>query len=332
MTQTFRRLPSSLIIHPENQPETAEAIYHLLACIDGGLSITTGQEAPQTITPSIGDTMGNGQWLYCRTSGSSNNPKIIRRRPASWIDSFEINRVQYGLTESDRVGVLGALDHSLSLYATMEALHVGADVYLLAGLSPRRQFRSLLESGITLLYATPTQLRLLVEASSLFQEKLPDLKLVLTGGGKLDSLCCTDLQTLCPHAKILEFYGATETSFITISDEDTPDGSVGKPFPDVKLKICDPNGLETKGVGEIWVESPYLFHSYAAGYSKDTRWQDGFLSIGEMGFIDANGNLFLKGRTSRMVTVSDQNVFLEDVETILQCDPRHIPLCRHCTP
>ena len=118
-----------------------------------------------------------------------------------------------------------------------------------------------------------------------------------------------------PAAQVVEFFGASEASFITVSDEETPLGSVGRAYPEVVLRIGEDCAVgET---GEIWVKSPYLFDGYERGDSSLTRWRDGFLSIGEMGKLDAAGYLYLQGRRSRMVTVADQNVFPEAIEGVL---------------
>ena len=68
-------------------------------------------------------------------------------------------------------------------------------------------------------------------------------------------------------------------------------------------------------------EKPYLFEGYEEGDSPLTEWRDGFLSIGEMGRLDADGFLYLVGRRSRMVTVADQNVFPEAIEAVLSAQP-----------
>ncbi|NHX27357.1 long-chain fatty acid--CoA ligase, partial [Escherichia coli] len=182
---------------------------------------------------------------------------------------------------------------------------------LLFPLRPERQWRRMHEAGVSVLDATPTQLRLMLAGEG---PALPALRHVFCGGGKLDPECRADLARHAPDAQILEFYGATETSFITMADADTPQGSVGRPYPGVEMLIRD---ADAGGVGEIWLRSPYLFSGYATGSSADTRWDDRFLSIGEMGYLDAQGNLFLKGRKNRMVTVADHNVFPEDIEAVL---------------
>jgi long-chain acyl-CoA synthetase len=85
----------------------------------------------------------------------------------------------------------------------------------------------------------------------------------------------------------------------------------------VTLRILDSRGVETQGVGEVWVSSPYLFEGYAAGHSAQTQWRDGYLTVGELGQLDGQGNLWLKGRKTRMITIADQNVFPEEVEAVI---------------
>ncbi|MBN8630087.1 MAG: AMP-binding protein [Rhodobacterales bacterium] len=245
--------------------------------------------------------------LETLTSGSTGHPRRIRRTQASWTASFAVN-ARFGIGPGARVATLGRLVHSLALYGAIEGLHLGAEVHHLADLRPDRQRDALGTLRITHLYATPAQLRLLTEGQGHF----PDLRLILVGGSKLDPALRARLATLAPIAQIREFYGAAETSFITLADGGTPETSVGRPYPGVDLRL-DPTG-------EVWVKSSYLFLGYADAGPGSTRWRDGWLSVGEIGQID-DGYLTLKGRAGRMVTVADQNVFPEEIEALLETLP-----------
>ena len=253
------------------------------------------------------------------TGGASGQPKAVRRSQTSWIASFDVNAYRFALSSGDSVAVLGHLSHSLSLYAVLEALHLGLDAHVLADQSPRRQSVCVAEAGATILYATPTQLRLLARGAA---APLPSLRLVLCGGGALDAATRAVVKGLCPEAAVPVFYGAAETSFITLADAHTPEGSVGRPYPGVNLRLLDRAGRPTSDVGEIWVRSPYLFDGYALGSSTDTRWQDGFVTVGEIGELDADGHLWIKGRRQRMVQIADQMVFPEAVETVIAAHTR----------
>ncbi|MGV8987986.1 MAG: AMP-binding protein [Cypionkella sp.] len=240
------------------------------------------------------------------TGGSSGAPRRIRRSQASWLASFAVNARLFGIGPGVKVAVLGRLVHSLALYGAIEALCLGADLHLLDELRPDRQRRALASRGVGLIYATPAQLRLLIEAGG---PALPDLWQVIVGGSKLDSGLRAALAVLAPASVVREFYGAAEASFVTLAGPDTPEGSVGAPYPGVELRI------DGEDLGEIWVRSPYLFEGYASDPG-GARWQDGWLSVGEIGSL-RDGYLYLAGRAGRMVKVADQAVYPEEIEACL---------------
>ncbi len=229
------------------------------------------------------------------TSGSSGAPRRILRSMDSWIASFAVNAGMFGIGPGCRVAVLGDLVHSLALYGALEALHLGAKVALLGGMRPDRQVLAL--DGAQVIYATPAQLRLLVEAG------WQACGLILVGGSKLDA----GLRAALAGAELREFYGAAEASFITLAGPDAPIDSVGSVYPGVEIDLR---------AGQIWVRSPYLFQGYAGADAGGAVWDQGWLSVGEMGRLEA-GYLYLSGRVGRMVTVADQNVFPEEIESFI---------------
>ncbi|MFM2349104.1 MAG: hypothetical protein RIR04_70, partial [Pseudomonadota bacterium] len=161
--------------------------------------------APEAGTEPVFETL---------TGGSSGIPRRIRRTQASWIASFTVNAGLFGIGPDSRVAVLGGLIHSLALYGAVEALHLGAELHLLADLRPDRQREALAARGVHLLYATPAQLRLLVAAGG---PALPDLRCALVGGSKLDPALRASLAQMAPACAVHEFYGAAEASFITLA-------------------------------------------------------------------------------------------------------------------
>lgn len=249
------------------------------------------------------------------TSGSTGQPRRIRRSQRSWWASFAVNRDLFGIAPGVRVAVPGRMTHSLSLYGALEGACLGAEVHLLAGLRPDAQMEALRARRIEVLYATPAQLRLMVERGG---APLPDLRLVLVGGAKLDDLLRAALAAVAPAAALREFYGAAEASFVTLADSSCAPGSVGRPYPGVRLEIRGGDGgvLGPGGLGEVWVRSPYLCDRYAGGQRLPPLRRGGWLSVGEMGWME-RGELWLAGRRGRMVTVADENVFPEEIEAFL---------------
>jgi long-chain acyl-CoA synthetase len=231
------------------------------------------------------------------TGGSGGQPRRVLRSVASWQASFVVNAGLFGIGPGVRVGIPGRLSHSLALYAALEGMHLGADVQLLDGLRADRMAQALTASDV--IYATPAQVRMLLGVP------WPALRHLVVGGAKLDAGLRLAVQQMAPQAQVTEFYGAAEASFITVSDAGTPDGSVGRAYPGVEIRVH---------AGEVWVRSPYLFHSYVG--DGPARWQEGWLTVGEYGRLE-NGYLFLQGRAGRMVTIADQNVFMDEVEVYL---------------
>ncbi len=236
------------------------------------------------------------------TSGSTGVPRRIWRSQASWTVSFQVNAGLFGIGPGVRVAVLGGMVQSLALYGALEAVHLGAELHLLDGMRPDRQVAALAQRRVAVIYATPAQLRLLAAAGGL----VPDLRLVLVGGSKLDPALRAGLRRLFPAAVVREFYGAAEASFITLAAEDSPLESVGRAYPGVEIALR---------AGAVWVRSPYLFAGYGGGEA-GAVWDEDWLSVGEMGRLEA-GNLYLSGRAGRMVTVADQNVFPEGIEAFM---------------
>jgi long-chain acyl-CoA synthetase len=120
------------------------------------------------------------------------------------------------------------------------------------------------------------------------------------------------LAELFPAAELVEFYGTSETSFITLARADAPPGSVGRPYPNVELEII--RSVGTPDCGEVRVSSPYLAQAYLGPPVKQISQPNGFVLTGEIGCQDANGFLFIKGRADRMITISDVNVYPEAIE------------------
>jgi long-chain acyl-CoA synthetase len=218
------------------------------------------------------------------TGGSLGAPKRVARQVASWQASFAVNAGLFGIGPGVRVAVPGRLCHSLPLYAALEGVHLGAEVHLLDGMRADRAGAAL--AGMDVVYATPTQMRAVLAGP------WPGLRHIVLGGERLDAGLRSDLAKAAPQARVTEFYGAAETSFITMTDETTPEGSVGRAYPGVEIEVRE---------GVIWVRSPYL--------AQGGTW----VTVGEMGRMEGE-YLFLQGRIGRMVTVAGQNVFLDEIE------------------
>ena len=272
--------------------------------IDAGHEPVIGQNG---ITSA--DTQTDRGVFQCETGGTSGKPKRIRRNAESWLTSIRVIFEKY-TNSSECYGILGDLGHSLAFYAAVEAQTTGIRCVSVVGRSPKEQAQQFADASVDVIYATPTQMRLL---SKLYRV-LENVQVVFIGGGRLDPETRAQVQSLAPNAKILQFYGAAETSFITLAEPHHDAASVGIAFPGVEIDIRNP---DRDGIGDVWVKSPYVFLGYAQGHAPDTHWQDSWVTIGELGKMDKTGQLFLSGRRSRVFTVADKTIYPEDIEQYL---------------
>jgi len=285
---------------------------------------------PQYTPEPCAHDLEHGAFFQCLSAGTNGVPKRIRRSHQSWISSFSINARLAGITSADSYAIIGRLSHSLALYAALEAAHLGADLHVLTEHRPDRQIKAMATMQSSILYATPTQLRLLCQQAKTVTINQLSVRHIFCGGGTLDQATALSVSEVFKHATMQQFYGATETSFIAITDDHTPVGSVGKPYPGVKIAIGDgPNTNEDFSAcapGKIWVNSPYIFQTYIDSSALAAQKQDGYVSVGEIGYFDRDGYLFLSGRESRRVNIADIVVYPEEIEAALHEHPA-VSLC-----
>ncbi|MBM3609360.1 MAG: acyl--CoA ligase, partial [Alphaproteobacteria bacterium] len=191
--------------------------------------------------------------------------------------------------------------------------------------NPSRIANAGVTHGARVLYAAPSQL-LLYATQAQAEPALtwPDLRWVISSGARWPKDQKQQLRKLFPKARFGEFYGSSETSFVSysIDGDETPEASSGKLFPGVDLRILDASGAEpdAKQSGRIAVRSAMTFDGYALD-KNDATLKDDWVLTGDSGWRDENRYLFLDGRSNRMIVTSGKNLFPEEVETFLQRHP-----------
>jgi acyl-CoA synthetase (AMP-forming)/AMP-acid ligase II len=119
-------------------------------------------------------------------------------------------------------------------------------------------------------------------------------------------------------------YNATEAGMIaTATPEDlraAPD-TAGKPAEGTEIRILDPDfgDVPTGQTGSIYVRNSTQFDGYTSGTTKD--FHDGFMSSGDVGYLDAAGRLFVVGRDDEMIVSGGENVYPIEVENTLSAHP-----------
>jgi acyl-CoA synthetase (AMP-forming)/AMP-acid ligase II len=102
--------------------------------------------------------------------------------------------------------------------------------------------------------------------------------------------------------------------------------SIGKPLPDVEVKIVDEEGkaLPFFKAGEILARGPRIMTGYWRDEQKTSQviTQDGWLRTGDMGWMDEEGYIYLSGRADDMIIRGGENISPEEVEGVLQSHPK----------
>jgi long-chain acyl-CoA synthetase len=124
---------------------------------------------------------------------------------------------------------------------------------------------------------------------------------------------------------ILEYYGGTETGIVVACD--TPQwlahpGTVGAPLPGTEIHVFDPLGnlLPPGETGEIYVRPPYFWPGFTYLGLEEKRREidrDGYISIGDVGRVDADGFLYLSDRARDMVISGGVNIYPIEIEACL---------------
>ena len=125
--------------------------------------------------------------------------------------------------------------------------------------------------------------------------------------------------------RIMELYGGTEAQLTTVISGsrwlERP-GSVGRPNGG-EIMICDDAGRGVPpGVkGEVWLRSSRSTPTYSYVGAEARRRDGGWESLGDIGWVDADGYLYLVDRMSDMVLIGGANVYPAEVETALDEHP-----------
>ncbi len=193
------------------------------------------------------------------------------------------------------------------------AFSVGSTVVLLPRFNVKEVFRAIKKDKVTILPAIPRMFAKMIEDPAVHKHKNFDsLKVCFSGGGALDPIVKAKFE-MATCSTVLEGYGLSETSPVLSLNPLGAEkvGSLGKPLPETEIKIVD---------DEIWGRGPQVMAGYFRNYAetREAITDDGWFKTGDMGFIDEDGYVWMRGRKKRMLKRSGENVYAEEVEKIIR--------------
>ena len=262
------------------------------------------------------------------TSGTTGRPKGVLRNVATEAErarTAEVYRVALGLEPGMRCLLSAPLYHSApNMYATQAMLN-GERLVLEPRFDAERTLALVEQHRLTNLYLVPTMFVRLLALSEATRRRydLSSVRFVVSMGSPCP-----------PEAKrrmidwwgpvITESYASSEcgvNTFITSAEWLKRPGSAGKVLGAGALKILDDEGREVAPgtIGAIYVRQPaYPDFTYINNAAARTRLErDGLWSVGDMGYLDAEGYLYVADRKSDMVISGGVNIYPAEIEAML---------------
>lgn len=149
---------------------------------------------------------------------------------------------------------------------------------------------------------------------------------MVSGGAKLSIQIALDFYGL--GFKLIEGYGLTETSPVVTLNlaKNLKFGSVGKPIPDVGIKIHNP---DKSGVGEVLIKGPNVMQGYFKQPELTSEViKEGWFYSGDLGYLDREGYLYLVGREKEIIVLgSGKNIYPEELEEYYGQSPYIKEMC-----
>ena len=266
------------------------------------------------------------------TSGTTGSPKGVwvkphnARRAAKVSEEF---RELWGITSEDIHLVCSPLAHSAPHRFAMRTLEAGGTVVLLGKFDAAETYAAIDLFSITTTFMVPTHLEriLALGYNELGKRDPSSMRLLAHAGAPIRERTKREALELFPAGSIWEFYGSTEGQATRISTEEwlKKPGSVGRAIPDVEILIADERGneLDRGETGEIWISDPNGERwSYWRDRAKTaSAWRGDAFSVGDIGYLDPSGYLYLEGRKHDTIITGGVNVYPQEVEAVLATHP-----------
>jgi long-chain acyl-CoA synthetase len=277
------------------------------------------------------DGPSGSPFLLALTSGTATLPKAIVRTRGSWQASFASSTDFFGLTRDEVTLAPGPLSSGLGLYALSECLHAGAEFRTLEVFDVDAVHDAVEHDGVTRLVLMPSMLRVLAERGMLAGSDGSSLRSIVVAGAKLDPRTLEAARRWAPAARIHEYYGAQELSFVSgsclapdnpLTDRLLASTSVGRPFLGVSLAILDQSGvpLPDGHTGSIAVRSAMVGEGYLWGEAKDFERFGEWATVHDQGFLH-EGELHFLGRASDMIESGGLVLHPQEIERALSTLP-----------
>ena len=266
------------------------------------------------------------------TSGTTGHPKGVKRNaptPEQSASSERMRALIYGLKPGARALLPGPLYHSAPNSFGLRAGRLGGALVLMPRFEPEEFLRLIHDQKIDTVFMVPTMFIRLMKLPAHTRSKydMSSLRHVIHAAAP----CPPDVKRAMIEwwgPVIYEFYGSTESGAVTFANSEDAlkkPGTVGKISPGAELRfIGDDGGILPQGeIGEIYSRiagnPDFTYHSKPEKRLEIER--DGFITSGDVGYIDEDGYVFICDRKRDMVISGGVNIYPAEIESALHAIP-----------
>lgn len=265
--------------------------------------------------------------LFLLSGGTTGVPKLIPRTHNDYIyntrTAAAINDIRLG----DSLLVVLPMAHNFPLACpgVQGFLMHGACSFLATSTSAKDVFSLIERERITHVELVPTLLIRLINDPLLKEYDLSCVRVINSGGQKLQAEVKRRTEELIPTCKVQEVFGMAEglLCYVRLDDpEELRFETAGRPVsPGDELRLVDDEGSEVPDgeIGELLVRGPYTLRGYfrTPEHNAQTFTSDGFYRTGDLMRRHASGNYVVEGRKKDLINRGGEKISTEEVENLI---------------
>src|SRR5262245_35007912 len=304
----------------------------LVVGASGGLPGFAEAVAAEPDTPPATGVAAGGFNILVYTSGTTGRPKGVMHPTFDPKLGFESQKrliEMWGFTRDDVHLVAGPMYHTMPNAYAAQHLFAGATVVIMLRFDAEECLRLIATERVTTSSMVPAHFIRILELAADVRARydLGSVRKILHAAAPCPPDVKRRIMQVFPPGTVWEFYGATEGPGTIISPAEWLErpGSVGRPWPGVTVKILDEERRELPAgeIGTIYLSTlggrKFSYHNApdktAAAFAGD------FFTVGDVGWLDAEGYLFIADRRTDMVISGGVNIYPAEIEAVLLTHP-----------